>query len=204
MIPSDHMEVGGVVSGVIAGYNFSEIRNLKYLDLLFYKNVPLIPFPCAYFFSEKHSVVLGTVLTSHTLWTFLRSRLQRDNPTVILILFVLFTNLAFTAIVLPINCVALFRWVGIIIIYLHFQMGFLCFSDLNSCRIIHTFAQYLRSCISGCMGPFCVPRVQLLLTDGLWSAHQNISTADKKSRALLYLSRPLMAFISDLQKRQVC
>ena len=161
-----------------------------------------IPFPCAYFFSEKHSVVLGTVLTSHTLWTFLRSRLQRDNPTVILILFVLFTNLAFTAIVLPINCVALFRWVGIL--YLHFQLGFLCFSDLNLCRIIHTFAQYLRSCISGCMGPFCVPRVQLLLTDGLWSARQNISTADKKSKALLYLSRPLMAFISDLQKRQVC
>lgn len=52
---------------------------------------------------------MGTVLTSHTLWTFLRSRIKRNNPTVILILFVLFTNLAFTAIVLPINCVALFR-----------------------------------------------------------------------------------------------
>ena len=79
----------------------------------FYGSNQVVLLSPKYFFSEKLCSVLGTILTSHTLWAFLKSKLHRDNPTVILIVFVLVTNLAFTAIVLPINCLALLRQVEI-------------------------------------------------------------------------------------------
>ena len=49
-------------------------------------------------------------ISLYTIVIFLRSKKQRSNPTIVLILFVLVTNILFTSLVLPINSLALLRW----------------------------------------------------------------------------------------------
>ena len=53
--------------------------------------------------------VIGSVISGHTLFVLSSSKPLRQNPTMILILVILLINLFFTAIVLPLNSVAMLQ-----------------------------------------------------------------------------------------------